>query len=94
MCQVANALDNRGRITELVRSFGWEWHGEINGGATVPADVNGELPLLGQFLNSDIFDEQPQYPFAVFVVCAGSVPETWEILCQGQHLRSLLCALV
>src|SRR5207253_5427750 len=45
--QLANPIDNRGRVTELVCSFGWEWHREIGAGAAVPTDMNGELPLLG-----------------------------------------------
>jgi len=48
--QVADSVDLRGRISKTVCSFRWKLHQEVGASATLPADVNGELSLLDQFL--------------------------------------------
>ena len=52
--------------------------------------MNGELSLLDQFVDRNIFDEEPQHSFAVLGLRAGCVPETREIPRQCEHFRFLL----
>src|SRR5882762_5361638 len=63
--QFADSVDLRGRISKTVCSFRRELHQEIGASATLPADVNGELSLFDQFVDRNIFDEEPQHSFAV-----------------------------
>jgi len=79
--QIPDAVDNRGRIPHTIRYVGRELHGEVGAGAAQPADVNQELLLVGKLLDGNILDEQPQHPLAVFGLCGGSMPHTWQIPC-------------
>ena len=88
--QFADSVDLRGRISKTVCSFRRELHQEIGASATLPADVNGELSLFDQFVDRNIFDEEPQHSFAVLGLCAGCMPQTREIPRQREHFRFLL----
>src|SRR5437016_4533643 len=79
--QITDVIDNRSRISQTVRNVGRELHGDVGAGASLPSDVNQELPLVGGFLDGNILDEQSQHPLAVLGLRGGSIPQTRQIPC-------------
>jgi hypothetical protein len=71
MSQVANAINNCGRIPQAVCYVGRELHDQITAGAALPADVGHELLLVHWLVDSNILYKQAQHSLAVLGLRGG-----------------------